>query len=76
MLNFMHPLHHKTDREILMTIYNELADIKVALAALSAQAPSTPIDISTLATAAEVAGVSAQVTALDAKVGVEPPPAA
>lgn len=53
-----------------MTIFSELTDLKTALAAVAAP------DLSKLATADEVAGVSAQVTALDAKVGVEPPPAA
>lgn len=59
-----------------MTIFSEFADIKATLAAVStALAAVTAPDLSKLATADEVAGVAAQVTALDAKIGTENPPA-
>lgn len=69
MFNFLHPCHHKSDREILMSIFSELSDIKAAFAAVTAP------DLSKLATSDEVAGVAAQVTAVDAKIGTETPSA-
>lgn len=61
--------NHKKDRALLMSIFSELAEIKAAIAVPT---PSAPVDISTLATSAEVAGVSAQITALDTKLGTDP----
>lgn len=53
-----------------MTIENKLDEIIAVLATTA-----TPVDISGLATAAEVAALSAQITALAAVVGTETTPA-
>lgn len=58
-----------TKREILMSIFDELTKIETAIAAIQ---PTMPIDLSTLATAAEIAALSAKVDALTATVGTAP----
>lgn len=73
MADFTHFFHHKSEREILMSIFSELASLKAAVAAIT---PAAPVDVSGLATSAEVAALIAAVAALDAKVGAETAPAA
>lgn len=52
-----------------MSIFDELTKIETAIAAIQ---PTMPIDLSTLATAAEIAALSAKVDALTATVGTAP----